>query len=336
MSDGGRRSLGPRIARRLWRHARRILPARPRPTILMYHRIADEAFDPWGLAVTPERFGAHLRWLADNRTVLALADFAAMHRQGSLPQDAIAVTFDDAYACNAQVAAPLLERSGIPATIFLPVALIERGGGFWWDELQALALHPELPSLRVGNVAVPLGEKRDADGNWRPGKPPRTLRQAAFERLWSLLRPLNPDQLDEAMASLRAQAGGRPAPDPSKRPMNAAEVRSTASASIQFGSHALNHPWLTSLGPSAKAHEIVDSIGRCEAMTGSRPAAFAYPYGNFDEESEQLVEAAGFALACATGGTAVTPRSSLYALPRMQVGNWDSARLARALSEIAP
>ena len=69
--------------------------------------------------------------------------------------------------------------------------------------------------------------------------------------------------------------------------------------------------------------EIGDSLARVERLTGRRPTSFAYPYGNLDAESEQLVEDSGFECACATLGTAVTPGSRLFALPRKQVGDWD-------------
>ena len=72
------------------RRLRRLLPSRPAPAILMYHRVGVESFDPWALAVSPARFEAQLEWLARRRSVLPLAEFAALHRQGRLPRDAAA------------------------------------------------------------------------------------------------------------------------------------------------------------------------------------------------------------------------------------------------------
>ena len=97
------------------RSLRRLRPLlAPGPAILMYHRIADESFDPWGLAVSPENFADQIDWLKQNRTILSLPDFVELHRQGQLPRNATALTFDDGYACNADVAVPLLEKLGIP------------------------------------------------------------------------------------------------------------------------------------------------------------------------------------------------------------------------------
>lgn len=332
----GRRLSAARLARGVATRARLLLPHRPRPAILMYHRVARDRFDPWGLAVDPGRFAAQLEWLSTNRSIMALGEFAARHRNGDLPADALAVTFDDGYVCSATVAAPLLERFAVPATIFLPIELIERGEPFWWDELQDLVFGFEGGSLRVCGAPVAIGKRRDDDLDWSPGKPPRTERQAAFLRLWEMLRPLPAARLANEIGGLRVQAGCRTTTPDSKRPMTPSQVRAAASERISFGSHALTHPWLSSLASSEKAREILDSKERCEALTGSPSDSFAYPYGNFDEESRRLVERAGFGCACSTARSAVGARSSRFALPRVQVGNWDSRSLKRALGSLGP
>jgi peptidoglycan/xylan/chitin deacetylase (PgdA/CDA1 family) len=296
----------------------------------MYHRVAQEEFDPWGLAVSPDHFAQQLQWLSKNRTVLPLARFAAMHRETTLPRDAVALTFDDAYECTAEIAAPLLQQAGLPATIFIPAELIERGRPFWWDELQHLVLGHDGDGLELAGEQIILGPPHIDDRRWKPDAPPRTPRQAAFQHIWASLREKAPAELDDAMTSVRRQAG------PARQskiaaPMSAAKVRETASELIEFGSHALTHPWLTSLPQDEKRREISDSVARVERLAGRRPTSFAYPYGNLDAESEQLVEEAGFECACATLGTAVSPASRLFALPRKQVGDWDSQTFASLL-----
>lgn len=112
--------------------------------------------------------------------------------------------------------------------------------------------------------------------------------------------------------------------------MTAEEVRN-AGETIDFGSHAVSHASLPLLNRKAKHGEINDSIEACAAITGRRPVCFAFPYGNSDRETEDLVEAAGFTCACKANGGFVTKKSSRFALPRMLVGNWNSAKLARRL-----
>lgn len=296
----------------------------------MYHRIDEETFDPWGLAVSPARFEQHVAWIAANRSALPLADFARRHRDGTLPADAIAVTFDDGYACFADIAAPLLERSGIPATVFIPAALVERGRPFWWDELQSIVLSHGDDRIEFDGASVVLGAKEPQDAEWQPGASPRTVRQKGFDRLWAALRERPPAALDQAMDELRAQCPHAAANAPAL--MSAHHVRATASDTIDIGSHALTHPWLTSLSSAEKAREIGDSVERCAKLAGSPPATFAYPYGNFDAESAGLAKAAGFECACATIPTSIRRNSDPFALPRIQVGDWDAADLARSLA----
>jgi peptidoglycan/xylan/chitin deacetylase (PgdA/CDA1 family) len=297
----------------------------------MYHRVADERFDPWSLAVSPANFADQLRWLSTHRIVLPLWEFGQRHASRTLPYNAAAITFDDGYESVATVAAPLLEQYELPATVFLPVELIERGRPFWWDELQQLVLGFDGNSLVFAGQAIVLGDRNPADREWAPSAPPRTPRQAAFQRSWAIMRRLAPADLEPAMQELREQVNASPSDD-FDLPMKPDQVRAISSTRIQFGSHALTHPSLPALGAAEKVAEIRGSLERLEALTGVTPLSFAYPYGDRDEKSEAIVRHAGFRCACATEGHAVRRTSSLFALPRVGVGNVDARRFAHELA----
>ena len=249
----------------------------PGPAILMYHRVADESFDPWGLAVSPAHFADQLEWLAANRTVLPLTDFAQLQRRASLPRDAIALTFDDGYACNAEVAVPLLEKRDMPATIFLPAELIELGREFWWDELEGIVLGHSGDALRLNGHRIELGERSAADVRWLPAQPPGTPRQTAYHRLWSSLYERTPSELDCGMDELREQAQLPDSPRKSHRPMTPGELAAIRSDFMEFGSHSMRHASLPLLSREEKAREIGDSVIRCAELTGLAPRSFAYP-----------------------------------------------------------
>jgi peptidoglycan/xylan/chitin deacetylase (PgdA/CDA1 family) len=297
----------------------------------MYHRVAEETFDPWGLAVAPRHFKSQLQWLRENRTVLSLVELATMHRDGTLPANAIALTFDDGYSCAAEVAAPMLEEAALSATVFIPPELITRGRPFWWDELQQLILAHDDDYLMFEGARITLGAKQGRDSHWKPGSPPQTPRQRAFHDIWSALLHRAPTEIDRAIADLRAQVADRPT-GRTPHPMRPEVIRRLARGPLELGSHALAHPWLSTLDRAEKTREIRASVEACAALSGSAPRTFAYPFGNFDEESEQIVEQAGFACGCTTLGTAVRPTSRPFALPRMAVGNWSPRQLARALA----
>lgn len=302
--------------------------------ILMYHRIAGESFDPWKIAVEPQNFADQLSWLTGNRTPLSLVEFASLHRRRALPADAVAVTFDDGYACTAEVAAPLLERFAVPATVFLPAALIGSARSFWWDELQQILLaHPQTVVHALGEDWE-IGESRRGDAVWPSDSRKRTARQAGFLTLWSRLQPLPADKIEEAMIELRAQHGPTGA-KASHRLMTAEEARSIKSDRISFGSHAMSHVSLPGLSKAEKEREICRSMTACEELVGSRPVSFAYPFGDYDGDCTTLVAKAGFGCACTVEPRPVRDGDDLFALPRLGVGNWTGRRLRQEMAEAA-
>ena len=306
-----------------------------RPAILMYHRIAEESFDPWGLAVSPARFAEQIAWLRDKRQILPLDVFVDRHRARKLPAKSIAITFDDGYACNAQIAAPILERMDVAATIFLPAALIEEGREYWWDELERIVMAHDGDTIDLatpeGTIPIRIGAARGDDGIWRPHHPPRTARQQGFHRLWSTLRTFDPPKQRESIEMLRRQSGISGSPRESHRPMTPDEVRRLQSDRIEMGSHSLTHVSLSHCSASEQTTEIVESRARCTQITGKATLSFAYPYGDYDESAARIAEQAGYVCACTTEPSSVRASSHPYALPRIQVEDWDAATLARTV-----
>lgn len=72
-----------------------------------------------------------------------------------------------------------------------------------------------------------------------------------------------------------------------------------ASGIIEFGAHTLNHVNLTTLSPEEAEREMQGSRQRVIALVGSC-RSFAYPFGRFHEQHEQMAEKAGFDSAVST------------------------------------
>jgi peptidoglycan/xylan/chitin deacetylase (PgdA/CDA1 family)/2-polyprenyl-3-methyl-5-hydroxy-6-metoxy-1,4-benzoquinol methylase len=103
--------------------------------ILMYHRIASSGPEALGrYRVSPAMFEEHLDYLrATGFRGVTLDEWATARRLNTpLPGRAVLVTFDDAYVDFGDVAWPLLQRYGFPATLFVPTAHV--GGDSAWDE----------------------------------------------------------------------------------------------------------------------------------------------------------------------------------------------------------
>src|SRR5690349_3407201 len=94
------------------------LAARQTLSILIFHRVlpqADALLPDLPDAGTFERLVA---LLMERCAVLPLHDAISRLRRGALPNGAVAITFDDGYADNHDIAAPILRRYGGSATFF--------------------------------------------------------------------------------------------------------------------------------------------------------------------------------------------------------------------------
>lgn len=107
-----------------------------RLVILTFHRIRPDGESAAGrpmrnLEVAVSDFRRMLCWMRDRYRPLALADWL---EQGAPPEGtSFAVTFDDGWADNFDVAFPVLRELGISATVFVSTDAVENRVPFWWQ-----------------------------------------------------------------------------------------------------------------------------------------------------------------------------------------------------------
>ena len=140
-----------------YRLSRHVCPARNTQdvAVLMYHSISQT--DNY-YAVAPPMFAQHMRYLKAQYCPVRLVEVAEfVTGQGTLPDRAIAVTFDDGYADFFTNAFPLLEKYGIPATLFVCAGHVERQALgnhlplLSWEQIRALQ-HSGL--IEIGSHAL--------------------------------------------------------------------------------------------------------------------------------------------------------------------------------------
>jgi peptidoglycan/xylan/chitin deacetylase (PgdA/CDA1 family) len=267
----------------LRRRIRRLFSNRPAPVILMYHRVADRVFDPWGLSVAPSRFEEQMRTLKARRLPLSIGDLVSRLEGGTLPPQAVAVTFDDGYVDNLLAAKPVLEELGIPATVFLPTGHVGKQKEFWWDELARLILGRHAAAdgaIAIGGrsfeVHLPvlpvLNDGQSLRSTWRAWEPPRTAGERLYIELWRALQVLTHDAREQGMDEVRRfffreSAYGQESASRCDFPMTPEDVRRlVAGACIEIGAHSETHEPLTTLAPAAQRRQIEQSRARCQEM----------------------------------------------------------------------
>jgi len=114
----------------------RISRVRSEACVLMYHRVADTGvfdltLDDWN--ITPTRLENQLRWLSKNADCVPLADVPKKCGAAVREKPMVALTFDDGFACFRQEVLPLLQRFGIPATLFVVTRFVGSKEPFPFD-----------------------------------------------------------------------------------------------------------------------------------------------------------------------------------------------------------
>lgn len=108
-------------------------------SVLVYHSIsAPPEPMPGDIDISPERFAQQLRWLSRSGRVVPLTKtLAANEARGE-----IAITFDDGYRDNLTVALPLLEKFGVPMTLFVVAGFVDSPDYLSEEELREISRHP--------------------------------------------------------------------------------------------------------------------------------------------------------------------------------------------------
>ena len=158
--------------------------------ILTYHSIDDSQS---AISITTDVFRRHVAWLASGAVrVVSIDELMTLPPQA----DAVALTFDDGFVSFAEIAAPLLARHHLPATVF---AVTEHVGGTnAWRGVCAQDI-PTMPLMDWSELG------RMSDMGFRIGAHSRT-----HPHLAEVSRAALEDEIDGSAARIERELGVRP------------------------------------------------------------------------------------------------------------------------------
>jgi peptidoglycan/xylan/chitin deacetylase (PgdA/CDA1 family) len=301
--------------------------ARGRLTILIFHRVLPTS-DPLLPDVDDaHRFDLMCGWLRRWFNVLALDLAIRRLAERSLPERSLAITFDDGYADNLEVALPILLRHGLSATFFISTGFLD-GGRMWNDTVieavrgtphEALELH-DIAGTELGSYPLHgIDDKR-----------------RAIDTIIAAIKYLPQACRDDVVTAIAARAG---APLPDQLMMRSDQVVALHRAGMQIGGHTVTHPILAELDADQAYAEVSEGKRRLEELTGAPLRLFAYPNGRPDRDysarTVRIVRETGFEAAVTTAWGAAGAQTDPFQLPRFTP--WDRTsfrfglRIARTL-----
>jgi peptidoglycan/xylan/chitin deacetylase (PgdA/CDA1 family) len=266
---------------------------------------------------TPRRDAAKLermlRFLKRRFDVVPLDTLVAdAQSRGVRFRKQMALTFDDGLRNNFEVAYPLLQKLGLPATFFVCPGLIESGRWLWNQEARERLR--SLPPAAVAELANGFGARPDVEAvvGWMKAQRLPARRRAE-------------DALRAATRGFSPTAAQRHAFDVAGWD----ELRRLDPALATIGAHTLTHPILTTLSPQDAEAEIAQSRTVLEEKLQRPVDLFAYPNGDVDAEVHEVVRRHYRAAVTVNPGF-VEPGCDVHLLPRISAP-WSTLRVALAV-----
>ena len=280
--------------------------------LLMYHSVAERPqikyIDPVN-HVPPIVFTRQMAFLSRHRIVIPLHELVSILQENRTPPTGtVVITFDDGYLDNLTVAAPILDRYALPATLFLPTSYIDRGENQWVDEAYTAFKYRSKSTLALGPEHATIFNLNDPKQN-----------KAGYKAICARLLGARAEDRRLQLAELYDQL--QPTNRPPRLTMTWDEVQTLLSKfnSFRIGCHTLEHTDLTSISEDEAKSELSTCAQRIQETLGLRPRHFSFCYGRTSESLRRLLPEVGFEAACGGGGLDPVAKApvDLFRLPRV-------------------
>jgi len=232
--------------------------------ILIYHSVMEDPRDQnaflGGMGHSRHVFRGHMELLARRYHPASLGQVRQFVRgEGELPDRSVAVTFDDGYTDNYEIAAPVLNELGVPATFYATVDCVEQRKLPWPGRLWFLFHNTK------------TGDWSDSSGKTWP-------LSSGVEREKAMLRScdeccqLAGTEQEMYVARLAAELDTEVPARSGALMMNYDQLQALAGQGHIVGSHTMTHPNMAYVNPAAARRELTESKLHLEQQL-KRPVA---------------------------------------------------------------
>jgi len=284
-----------------WEWYLRRMAQRKQAIVLTYHRVIEKwdrtlDYSQPGMVVTADTLDRQLAFLKKHFNIVPLSYFIDRTPNSRHPKPLCAITFDDGWRDNYEIAFPILQKHSVPATIFLTTDFIGTDRTFWHTELMYLLMHGDVSRYRLLQYVLQAYPSA-VSHRWR-----RLVRSGGTPTAYDL-DPLieavkatcGEDEIDNLIRDLRHILGTSGSLLSERRFfLEWDQVREMANGGPEIGSHGCSHRILTRVNLGDAKEELARSKVEIEARIGQAVLHFAFPDGAANAELVALVGLAGY------------------------------------------
>jgi peptidoglycan/xylan/chitin deacetylase (PgdA/CDA1 family) len=242
--------------------------ARQGIVILLYHSVfegPDAHENTLDMGHSVEIFRQQMEIVARQYDVVSMEDIPKfLTGEKQMPRRPVAVTFDDGYANNFEIAVPVLNHFGIPATFYITTGCIDQNRLPWIARIRRAFRTTERPLWQApGGRTLSLAD--------------RELREVARVVACEHCAQLVGEAQEQLIENIECALAIEPPSEESCRMLTWDQLRGIVRGGHSVGSHTVSHPNLAHVGPDELSSELAESKRRLEEELGAPVPNFAYP-----------------------------------------------------------
>lgn len=282
--------------------------------ILMYHSVmaepAQHADSLGGIIHSESDFRAQMELLARDYQPVGLDEVVNRLNAGrNLSSRSVVITFDDGYTDNYEVAMPILNQIGIPATFYITVECVEKRKLPWPSRLRFAFRTTKRPAWI--DQRAKSWDLRTTDS-----------REQAYLASCDDCCQLAGAAQEDFVTRIENELQSRVPEEWGSLMMNYEQARGLANKGHIVGSHTMTHPNMAHVNERNAEIELAESKRRLEIALKMAVPHFSYPCPaltpHWSERTVAQSRAAGYASAMTTNGGIVRSGDNPLSLKRIR------------------
>ena len=282
--------------------------------ILMYHSVLDDpsrvANSLGGISHPRLIFECQMELLAREFNPVTLDQVAGFVRgEQDLPERPVAVTFDDGYVDNYEIAMPILDRVGVPAAFYVTVDCVESRRLPWPSRLRfSFRMTSKETWTDESGRLWTLSNQHDRD----------LVYLAVCDRVAALAGAEQERIVRQIESDLDVKLGN----ESDGLMMTWNQIQGLARRGHIVGSHTMTHPNLAHVDIAEARRELAESKQQMEAHIQGKIIHFSYPCPalspNWTEQTAEESRRAGYETAVTTSSGIARKGDNPLALKRVR------------------
>lgn len=237
--------------------------------IVYYHMVSNSDYPFYfeNKAISVEEFKGQLLFFKERYDIISLSQAIEFAQNGESLKQKLVITFDDGFADNYTVAAPVLNDLKCNATLYLIGNCIDNKDLMWRNKL-LLIQKVDAAVLKSGLDKIVNQYKLSLQGyknlmSWSFNHFPMDKKEEIVNNLWNYTMDVS---VGEYLSKHQPY-------------MTTKHIIELSNQGFEFGSHSMSHPIFNKLSYKKFKNEILDSKSIIEQITHKKINSFSYPFG---------------------------------------------------------